>query len=216
MQDLQKVAPGLPVFFIKVPPPLKFELQHTLLNSTQSSPIRTIQNTLERHNLSNDIDVFSSHSNIDNKVQTSMTLFQQLLHLGYLSMLPSTSLPQQGESFYKVESELIEKFSNFASIVVFARQVLRNHLVRATNLLNVVHTRCLQKFIMTAFDMQRDMIITPRKLEFARTKETELFALLMEMALKKQDEIRRIIAETIADMRDDLLQRAADFEFKGE
>ena len=88
--------------------------------------------------------------------------------------------------------------------------------MRLTNLLNVVHARCLQNFIETAFDMQRDMIITPRRLEFARQKETELYSMLMEMALKKQDEIKRIIAETIADMREDLLQKAADFEFEGE
>ena len=70
-------------------------------------------------------------------------------------------------------------------------------------------------FIYTAFDMQRDMMITPRRLEFAKEKETELYASLMDIALKKQEDIRRMIGETISDMRPDLLNKAAEFEFKG-
>ena len=63
--------------------------------------------------------------------------------------------------------------------------------------------------------MQRDMMITPRRLEFAKEKETELYASLMDIALKKQEDIRRMIGETISDMRPDLLNKAAEFEFKG-
>ena len=71
-------------------------------------------------------------------------------------------------------------------------------------------------FIYTAFDMQRDMMITPRRLEFAQEKESELYASLMDIAVKKQDEIRRMIAETISDMRMDLLNKASDYKFRGE
>ena len=38
----------------------------------------------------------------------------------------------------------------------------------------------------------------------------------MDMALKKQDEIKRLIATTISDMREDLLQRASDYDFIGK
>ena len=70
-------------------------------------------------------------------------------------------------------------------------------------------------FIFTAFDMTRDLLITPRRLEFAREKETELYTSLMNIALRKQDEIRRIIATTVETMRDELINRAANHEFKG-
>lgn len=70
-------------------------------------------------------------------------------------------------------------------------------------------------FIISAFDMARDMLITPKKLEFAREKENELFKQLMEMASKKGDEIRKMIAETIGDMKDQLIQKAEEYEFLG-
>ncbi len=38
----------------------------------------------------------------------------------------------------------------------------------------------------------------------------------MDMALKKQDEIKKLIAATINDMKDDLLQKAEDYDFIGK
>lgn len=137
------------------------------------------------------------------------------MDIGYLNLLSESSSTAPDTDSYRVESDLIDKFANFSNMVGFTRKVLRSYLVRTTNLLNVVHNRCLKTFIETAFDMQRDMIITPRRIEFARQKETELYAMLMEMAINKQDEIRKIIAETIADMRDDLLHDAERYEFQG-
>ena len=54
------------------------------------------------------------------------------------------------------------------------------------------------------------------RIEFAKAKEIELYNCLMDMALKKQDEIKRLIATTISDMREDLLQRASDYDFIGK
>lgn len=38
----------------------------------------------------------------------------------------------------------------------------------------------------------------------------------MDMALKKQDEIKKLIANTISDMRDDLLEKATEYDFMGK
>ena len=211
LRELKQIARGQPVLFIKVPSPVQFELKQTLINNTQVAPMRTIQNAIERHSLG---DKLTPAADPD-VTCSALTVIQQLLDIGYLNLLPAPK-DMADANEYRVDSDLIDKFANFPNLVLFVRKVLRSYLVRTTNLLNVVHARCLRNFIDTAFDMQRDMMITPRRLEFARQKETELYAMLMEMALKKQDEIKQIISETIADMRVDLLQNAADFQFQGE
>uniref|UniRef100_A0A671QP12 Dual serine/threonine and tyrosine protein kinase n=1 Tax=Sinocyclocheilus anshuiensis TaxID=1608454 RepID=A0A671QP12_9TELE len=61
----------------------------------------------------------------------------------------------------------------------FTRQLLQSQQVEAATLLNAVHCRYLDLFINQAFDMQRDLQITPRRLEYTREKEGELFSSLM-------------------------------------
>ena len=77
------------------------------------------------------------------------------------------------------------------------------------------HNRCMRKFILYAFDMAREIQITPRRISYAREKEAELYESLMDIASRKQDEIRMVIAETVAKLKEDLLDKAAAYEFKG-
>lgn len=73
----------------------------------------------------------------------------------------------------------------------------------------------MRKFILFAFDMAREIQITPRRITYAREKEAELYESLMAIASRKQDEIRNVISDTIATMKDDLLEKAGNHEFKG-
>lgn len=70
---------------------------------------------------------------------------------------------------------------------------------------------CLQ-----AFDMQRDLQITPRRLEYTREKEGELFTSLMAIANRKQEEMKDMIVETLGSMKELLLEDAANLEFTGQ
>lgn len=155
----------------------------------------------------------------------SATLFQQLASLGYLSPLRPVSMcadtPGSLRRIRKtrlkdglVSSELVENFDNFPSIHTFIRQVLQSHLVRAANTLNALHNRCLRVFILTAFDMTRDMMITPKRISYAKEKEQQLYESLMAIANKKQEEIRQMITDTLSGMRSDLLQEVAYYQFK--
>lgn len=63
--------------------------------------------------------------------------------------------------------------------------------------------------------MAREMQITPKRLEYARMKETELLQSLMEIADRKQDEMCHLIQETINERREDILQKAEGHQFKG-
>lgn len=73
----------------------------------------------------------------------------------------------------------------------------------------------MRKFILFAFDMAREIQITPRRITYAREKEAELYESLMAIASRKQDEIRNVISDTIAKMKDDLLEKAGSHEFRG-
>ena len=113
-----------------------------------------------------------------------------------------------------VSSELVENFDNFPSIIPFIRQVLQSHLVRAANTLNALCCRCLRVFILTAFDMTRDMLITPKRINYAKEQEFKLYESLMAIANRKQEEIRQMISDTLNGMRTDLLREVAYYQFK--
>ena len=169
----------------------------------------------------------------------SLNLFQQLSSLGFLQpptaklgaadtrylasellqiaqpVGPSTRRPKVKKSKDGiVPSELVENFDNFPSILLFVRQVLQSHLVRAANCLHALHMRCLRVFILTAFDMTRDMMVTPKRIEYARQKEQQLFDSLMAIANRKQEEIKHLINETLSGMRQDLLEECGRYHFK--
>lgn len=63
--------------------------------------------------------------------------------------------------------------------------------------------------------MQRDLQITPRRLEYTREKEGELYCSLMAIANRKQEEMKEMIVETLGSMKEQLLEDAANLEFTG-
>lgn len=68
---------------------------------------------------------------------------------------------------------------------------------------------------MRAFDMQRDMMITPKRLEFARTREHELYDTLMSLALEKQEEIKILVFDAIKSARQTIVNHVSQYEFIG-
>ncbi|XP_032073592.1 dual serine/threonine and tyrosine protein kinase [Thamnophis elegans] len=140
------------------------------------------------------------------------SLFRQLLDLDYLSSnhcscgAPSTDA--------KAQSMLVEQSDKIRLLSTFSKQVLQQRLVDAATILNIVHYRCLDIFINQAFDMQRDLQITPKRLEYTRKKENELYESLMGIANRKQEEMKEMIIETLNNMKEELLEDAANMEFK--
>lgn len=114
------------------------------------------------------------------------------------------------------QSMLVEQLEKLRLLSTFSRQVLQKHLVEAATSLNEVHCRCLNIFINQAFDMQRDLQITPKRLEYTRRKENELYESLMNIANRKQEEMKDMIIETLSNMKEELLEDAANMEFKGK
>ncbi|KAM4796623.1 dual serine/threonine and tyrosine protein kinase [Rhinophrynus dorsalis] len=139
-------------------------------------------------------------------------LHQQLMDLGYLKRgLCNCGAAGSGSP---APSMLIEQFEKLRQLSNFSRQVLQMHLVDAAMVLNMVHSRCLDLFINKAFDMRRDLQITPKRLEYTRQKESELYESLMRISDRKQEELKDMIVETLNSMREQLLDDAANMEFR--
>uniref|UniRef100_A0A8D2NLP7 Dual serine/threonine and tyrosine protein kinase n=1 Tax=Zosterops lateralis melanops TaxID=1220523 RepID=A0A8D2NLP7_ZOSLA len=135
-------------------------------------------------------------------------LHQQLLDLGYLSPSSPCGCGVPGSSM------LVEQLEKLRLLSTFSRQVLQKHLVEAATRLSEVHGRCLNIFINQAFDMQRDLQITPKRLEYTRRKENELYESLMGIANRKQEEMKEMIVDTLGSMKEELLEDAASMEFR--
>lgn len=141
-------------------------------------------------------------------------LYRQLINLGYLSATHwNCGAPSQDT---KAQSMLVEHSERLRHLSTFSHQLLQARLVDAAMALNLVHCHCLDVFINQAFDMQRDLQITPKRLEYTRKKENELYESLMNIANRKQEEMKDMIVETLNTMKEELLEDAANMEFKGK
>jgi len=141
---------------------------------------------------------------------------EQLVRLGYLDRSDGKSELSLHISGGEPQNIYLENFTNFNSkLALFTKQALQKCLVNAASVLNVSHTRGLNMFIISAFDMARDMLITPKKLEFAKEKEEELYKSLLKISVSKLTEIKELISNTISIIGSCLVAEAAEFEFIG-
>lgn len=145
-------------------------------------------------------------------------VYEQLCELGYLNENPTCQNARRSflSDYYETESDLIDNFENYSyRFNMFVQQTLQRYLVNSSTVLNNSHSRCLNMFIMSAFDMARDMLITPKKLTFAKEKEVELYKSLMRISVAKTNEIRDMIGYTIAENQEKLIEKAVEYEFLG-
>ena len=192
---------GLPVFFVKVPPHCTHELTESLQDHFKQEQVEKTSNGTTK-------------------------LFEQLCELGFLSKdsTPSDNLmtasSDLGSSMSIIDSvrpksTLIEDFSLFPCFLMFARQILQYHIIAAACVLNEAHTHCLGMFINSAFDLARDISITPKRITYARSKEEELFRSLMDIANRKQEEIKEVIHSTIESLSPQLQEEAGLLKIQG-
>ena len=146
-------------------------------------------------------------------------VFKQLCGIGFLTDTPGVrniSRDIVGD-YFEVDSVLVSNFDHFlSSFTTFLEQTLQRYLVNSATVLNNTHIRCLNMFIISAFDMARDMLITPKKLEFAREREDELYKSLLQIAVDKGDEIKDMIGQTISSNWEKLVHKANEYDFIGK
>ncbi|TRY86014.1 hypothetical protein DNTS_029354 [Danionella cerebrum] len=146
-------------------------------------------------------------SPVEPKDRERSALFKQLLSQGLISGNCACGAPAQSSG--KPQSVLGEGLERLHRVLVpFVRQVLQFQQVEAATHLNSIHCHCLDLIINQAFDMQRDLQITPLRLDYTRQKESELFHSLMSIANRKQEEMRDMILSSLSAMRETLLEEA--------
>ena len=111
----------------------------------------------------------------------------------------------------EVGSVLYHSITEIGQFVGFLVKNLRSHLANLSTLLHNTHTYVLKNFVSTAYELSRDCQITPRKIEYTKEKEKELYQALMQIANRQQNDLKQIIHETIHGTREEILKEAADF-----
>lgn len=105
----------------------------------------------------------------------------------------------------------------FFSACIFQVNALLSYLLSIAYfyLYSQIHNNCLRIFILSAFDMAREIQITPRRILYAQTIELQLYDNLMRIASEKQEEITKIIQLTLQTMRNNIGDVLAGYKYNG-
>ncbi|XP_041326458.1 dual serine/threonine and tyrosine protein kinase [Pyrgilauda ruficollis] len=208
-RSFQSAEATLAEFVNQVLPVVTFAISEPQLSPSDQAELREIKQKFSLPIFFLRIPEASSElSSPKTPTKDKSPLHLQLLDLEYLSPSSPCGCGVPGSSM------LVEQLEKLRLLSSFSRQVLQQHLVEAATRLSEVHGRCLNIFINQAFDMQRDLQITPKRLEYTRRKENELYESLMGIANRKQEEMKEMIVDTLGNMKEELLEDAASMEFR--
>ena len=242
LNELKNIFNKNSVFFIKIPsienfksPASSLGLQTPTTNE-YAKFLESIQNNkMLNVNLMKYLQQ-QSLNQANQLISCNLGLFKNLCDLKFLNIRSSTTtttttasndtvehqseptnefeivLNQVEQQFY--ENEYCEKWYLFFyySSIHFKRQ-FRYLCIHGTTVLYKFHEKCLNSFINFAYDLARDMVVTPRKLEYAREKEQVLFDSLNSLASMKQDELKILINNSIDMHRESILNAARQYQF---
>ncbi|XP_043258729.1 dual serine/threonine and tyrosine protein kinase-like [Colletes gigas] len=203
LRDLKETYPFNPVLFIS-----------SLGNITLASIDAELTES-EQHRLQNRLNPNDSVSNknddsidFDKMNSLGITWLDQLTNLGFLGMEESVEVDQLawlGGGQYVNSSDLLDSCKKTDRILYFVHGCLQTYLINASTSLNEVHTTSLRKFILSTFDMARKIQITPRRIQYAQLKESELYISLMTLVNENQQELTELIQAIVQEMKDDVL-----------
>ncbi|KAJ8942468.1 hypothetical protein NQ318_017761 [Aromia moschata] len=135
-------------------------------------------------------------------------IHDQLVRLGFISENFKTDDVMKRKSLClecSLDSFICDKKIN-DEFIVYVIDVLKSTILKMAAKLSEIHTKCLRKFILCAFDMAREIQITPRRILYAQGVELKLYKTLMNIACEQQEEIAAIIQRTLQDMRSNVAE----------
>ena len=101
-------------------------------------------------------------------------------------------------------SDLIERSRDFGRFGAFVQRALRVRLIQLSEAAFRWQSSLLNLFILTAFDMARDQLITPKRLAFTKRSEMELFGQLMAGAEAQHASLNASFAALLGDLQGQL------------
>ncbi|XP_014214699.1 dual serine/threonine and tyrosine protein kinase-like [Copidosoma floridanum] len=158
-----------------------------------------------KENIKDEDDDGDDGLDLENIDALGLAWLDQLTDLGFINETvdPEEAWLHHGQNAHA--SELLDSCKKLDRILYFVRKCLQTYLVNVSNYLNDVHTTSLRKFILSAFDMAREIQITPKRIQYAQKKESELYANLMQVVNAKQEELTELIHNSIQEMKEEVL-----------
>ncbi|KAJ8986249.1 hypothetical protein NQ317_009955 [Molorchus minor] len=144
-------------------------------------------------------------------------LRDQLVRLGFVSENFKTDDVTKRKSLClecSLDTLICDKKINEES-VIYITDVLKSTVLKLSAKLSEIHTKCLRKFILCAFDMAREIQITPKRIHYAQEIEMKLYKTLMRIACEQQEEITAIIQRTLQDMRSNVAEVLEGYNHNG-
>ncbi|CAF1448572.1 unnamed protein product [Rotaria sordida] len=142
--------------------------------------------------------------------------FRQLCDLGFLSFLNTESSDNTSDTTPLFQSDMIDNgLTNFTLFLNYVLKHIDRLTIRAVGILQRSHELCLDLFNDSAFDMARDILITPKRLSYAREKEKNLYESLIALTNSKQNEIQKLILQAVDEMHEVLADEACSLEIPG-
>jgi hypothetical protein len=237
LNELKDIIDRNSIFFVKMPSIENYKLTTSLLapqtptTNEYNKFMESLQITNKQINL-NLLKYLQQQSlhQTNQLINYNITLFRHLCDLNFLTNRSNNNgFLQQGVGgggdndfelvFNQIEHQYYENdycekwhlFFYYATIHL--KRQFRYLCIYATTILYKFHEKCLNSFINFAYDLARDMLVTPRKLEYAREKELVLFDSLNSLASMKQDELKILINNSIELHRESILKAARDYKF---
>ena len=160
------------------------------------------------------------------QISVMSQIYDQLCRFGYLNDVspnhspspiaphdPPDTNPELSFNFIPVDT-IVTNFLDFTpELLSFVQCNMRQQITSAASSLHDAHARCLQMLILYAHDLTRDVLVTPKRIKYARTKEEELYTQLIDLASKKQGEIKELVHTAIAAATEDVVAQVIHLEF---
>ncbi|XP_060515912.1 dual serine/threonine and tyrosine protein kinase-like isoform X4 [Cylas formicarius] len=139
-------------------------------------------------------------------------LKDQLVRLGYInseSDSENIDISEGKKAFrlhYSLENILLSDKAVAEEFIMFIKDILKSNILKLAASLSEIHNKCLKKFILCAFDMAREIQITPKRILYARDVELKLYKTLIKITSEQQDEITSIIQRTLQEMKSNVAE----------
>ncbi|XP_050314331.1 dual serine/threonine and tyrosine protein kinase-like isoform X2 [Anthonomus grandis grandis] len=139
------------------------------------------------------------------------SLREQLTRLGFLnSNQEKESDKILRKKSFCMECSLDNAVMCYKSInkdfVPFIKDLLKSKVLQMAKSISEIHNSCLKKFILCAFDMAREIQITPRRILYAQEIELKMYKDLMKITTEEQEKIMNIIQKNLQDMKSNVAE----------
>lgn len=147
-------------------------------------------------------------------------LQDQLSRLGYLNECGKMKTENKNKPSVCFDCSLDNTLSCDTQInedlILFIQAVLKTSILKMAGTMSEIHTKSLRKFILCAFDMAREIQITPKRILYSQEVELKLYQALMKIACDQQEEITKIIQKTLQDIKSNVVEVLEDNLKNGE